>query len=80
MTVYEPDEEGWDAWKQRNPTKTPAFTVGAGRKYRKPSGRHPRKGFVHGAKPKRALSEREECDLLLAQIAAVEKQIAAMGG
>ena len=80
MTKYEapePDEgEKWDAWKERNPTRTPAFTVRVGQKYRKPSGRHPRKGFVHGGKPERAKTNKEECDELLSMIAMLEAQIA----
>jgi hypothetical protein len=76
----EPDEgEKWDSWKARHPGKVPGSTVREGRRYRKPSGRHPRKGFIHGGKPERAKTQREECNELLDLIASLEAQIAAEG-
>ena len=75
----EPDEpDEWALWKRRHEsTRVPGSVVREGRRYLKPSGRHPRKGFVHGGGMERIPRKQRECDELLSLIASLEAQLAA---
>jgi hypothetical protein len=77
----EPDEpDEWALWKRRHEsTRVPGSVVREGRRYLKPAGRHPRKGFVHGGgMVKTSRKQREECNELLDLIASLEAQIAVL--